>query len=43
MPIGAIDLLLAAQAIQRQMIVVTSKVRGFARVPGLSVEDRSSQ
>lgn len=43
MPIGAIDLLLAAQAIRRQMIMVTNNVREFVRVPGLSVEDWSSQ
>ena len=38
-PIGAIDTLLAAQAISHKLIFVTNNVREFARVPGLSVED----
>ncbi len=38
-PIGAIDTLLAAQAISHRLIFVTNNVREFARVPGLTVED----
>ena len=38
-PIGAIDTLLAAQAVSQQLIFVTNNVREFARVPGLTVED----
>lgn len=38
-PIGAIDTLLAAQAVSHKLIFVTNNVREFARVPGLSVED----
>jgi len=40
-PIGAIDTLLAAQAVSRRLILVTNNVREFARVPGLTVEDWS--
>lgn len=39
MPIGAIDTLLAAQAVSHKLIFVTNKVREFARVPGLIIED----
>ncbi len=38
-PIGANDLLIAAQARALGMILVTHNVREFARVPGLVVED----
>jgi len=38
-PIGALDLLLAAQALSNQLIFVTNNVREFARVPGLRIED----
>jgi tRNA(fMet)-specific endonuclease VapC len=38
-PIGAIDTLLAAQAVGHKLIFVTNNVREFVRVPGLSVED----
>ena len=38
-PIGAIDTLLAAQAVSRKLIFVTNNVREFGRVPGLIVED----
>jgi len=38
-PIGAIDTLLAAQAVSHKLIFVTNNVREFARVPGLTVED----
>lgn len=38
-PIGAIDTLLAAQALRHTFTLVTNNVREFARVPGLSLED----
>jgi len=38
-PIGAIDFLLAAQALSNQLTFVTNNVREFARVPGLRIED----
>lgn len=38
-PIEALDTLLAAQAVSYRLIFVTSNVREFARVPGLTVED----
>jgi tRNA(fMet)-specific endonuclease VapC len=38
-PIGAIDTLLAAQALRAGLIVVTNNVREFERVPGLQIED----
>ena len=38
-PIGALDTLLAAQAVRYNLILVTNNVREFARVPGLVVED----
>jgi tRNA(fMet)-specific endonuclease VapC len=38
-PIGAIDTLLAAQAVSYKLIFVTNNVREFARVPGLTIED----
>lgn len=38
-PIGALDALLAAQAVSYRLIFVTNNVRAFARVPGLTVED----
>ncbi len=38
-PIGAIDTLLAAQALRHTFTLVTNNVREFARVPGLSIED----
>jgi tRNA(fMet)-specific endonuclease VapC len=39
LPIGALDTLIAAQAIHYNMIIVTNNVREFARIPGLTVED----
>ncbi|WP_281181293.1 hypothetical protein [Chloroflexus islandicus] len=39
MPIGALDTLIAAQAISERLILVTNNVREFSRVPGLPVED----
>lgn len=38
-PIGAQDTLIAGQALARDLTVVTSNPREFARVPGLEVED----
>ena len=38
-PIGANDLLIAAQALAGNMIVVTDNVREFSRVPGLKIEN----
>jgi tRNA(fMet)-specific endonuclease VapC len=38
-PIGAYDLLIAGQALARNMIVVTHNRREFVRVPGLQMED----
>lgn len=38
-PIGANDLLIAAQALAGDMIIVTDNVREFSRVPGLKVEN----
>ena len=39
LPIGAIDTLIAAQAVHYNLILVTNNVREFARVPNLVVED----
>lgn len=38
-PIGSHDLLIAAHARSRGLVVVTHNVREFERVPGLQVED----
>ena len=38
-PIGEMDLLLAATAVNRGLTLVTHNVRHFSRIPGLSVED----
>lgn len=38
-PIGANDLLIAAQALALQMTLVTNNEREFARVPGLRLEN----
>ena len=38
-PIGANDLIIAAQAVARDLIVVTDNEREFRRVPGLAVEN----
>ncbi len=40
-PIGAYDLLIAGQALQRNFTLVTANVKEFARVKGLSWEDWS--
>jgi tRNA(fMet)-specific endonuclease VapC len=39
LPIGALDTLIAAQAVQYNLILVTNNVREFARIPGLALED----
>jgi tRNA(fMet)-specific endonuclease VapC len=38
-PIGAYDVLVAAQARRRRALLVTANGRAFARVPGLRIED----
>ena len=38
-PIGPYDLLIAGQAVARDMILVTQNTREFERVPGLRFED----
>lgn len=38
-PIGAYDVLIAGQALARNLTLVTNNVREFRRVPGLSLED----
>ena len=42
MPIGPLDLLIAAHARAQGMMVVTDNVREFERVPGLDVENWNS-
>ena len=37
--IGAYDVLIAGQAVERNLILVTHNVKEFSRVPGLRVED----
>ena len=41
-PIGERDLLIAAVALARRLVVVTGNLREFRRVPGLRVEDWSA-
>jgi tRNA(fMet)-specific endonuclease VapC len=38
-PIGAYDVLIAGQAVERNLILVTHNTREFRRVPGLRLED----
>ena len=38
-PIGSLDMLIAAHALSRGLVVVTSNEREFSRVPGLRVEN----
>jgi tRNA(fMet)-specific endonuclease VapC len=40
-PIGPLDLLIAGQALQRKLIVITANTREFSRVSGLICEDWS--
>lgn len=39
LPIGAIDTLIAAQAVHYNLVLVTNNVGEFARVPNLVIED----
>ena len=39
LPIGALDTLIAAQAVSHNLALVTNNVREFARVSGLRIED----
>jgi tRNA(fMet)-specific endonuclease VapC len=39
MPIGPYDVLIAGQAVARNLILVTHNTREFKRVPGLRIED----
>ena len=38
-PIGAMDMLIAAHALSRDLIVVTNNVKEFSRVEGLKIEN----
>ncbi len=38
-PIGALDTLIAAQALSMDLVLATNNVREFVRVPGLKVEN----
>lgn len=38
-PIGAYDVLIAGQAVERNLILVTHNAKEFGRVPGLRLED----
>ena len=38
-PIGAYDVMIAAQGLTKGLIVVTHNIREFSRVPGLELED----
>ena len=38
-PIGAYDLLIAAQVLRRDALFVTNNTREFSRIPGLKLED----
>jgi tRNA(fMet)-specific endonuclease VapC len=39
MPIGPYDVLIAGQAVARNLILVTHNIQEFGRVPGLRFED----
>ena len=39
MPIGTMDMLIAAHAKAKHMVLVTNNTREFERVPGLSIDD----
>lgn len=41
-PIGPYDVLIAGQAVSRELILVTRNTSEFARVPGLRIEDWQS-
>lgn len=38
-PIGSMDLMIAAHALSKKLIIVTNNTREFERVPGLQVEN----
>lgn len=38
-PIGPYDVLIAGQALNRSLILITRNIREFSRVPGLQIED----
>ncbi len=38
-PVGAYDVMIAAQGVARNLIVVTHNTKEFSRIPGLTVED----
>ena len=38
-PIGSYDVLIAGQALARNLVLITNNVREFRRVPGLNVEN----
>jgi len=38
-PVGAYDLLIAATALEHDLVLVTSNTREFARIPDLALED----
>ncbi len=38
-PVGPFDLLIAAQAIERGLVLVTQNTKEFSRIPGLVLED----
>jgi tRNA(fMet)-specific endonuclease VapC len=38
-PIGSLDMLIAAQAVARELVLVTDNLREFKRVPGLVCEN----
>ena len=42
MPIGPYDVLIAGQAVARNLILVTHNTVEFQRVPGLRIEDWQS-
>jgi tRNA(fMet)-specific endonuclease VapC len=39
LPIGAVDTLIAAQAVRYNLTLATNNVREFARIPNLAIED----
>ena len=39
MPIGALDMMIAAHALARGLVLVTNNEREFKRVPGLKMEN----
>ena len=38
-PIGAYDVMIAAQGLSRKLTVVTHNTKEFSRVPGIALED----